>query len=149
MVRSRLALLGFALILGVSASAQDISIQVVLAAPLGTDVSHKGDAISAQVISPSALQGDTLLGKINDSRAGNKFTGTAVLSFSFDTLRHGNQTVPISAQVESVINSKGQQDVDDEGRVIRRNNSNLEKAAAGDRKSTRLNSSHRCISYAV
>ena len=131
MVRSPLALLGFALILGVSASAQDISIQVVLAAPLGTDVSHKGDAISAQVISPSALQGDTLLGKINDSRAGNKFTGTAVLSFSFDTLRHGNQTVPISAQVESVINSKGQQDVDDEGRVIRRNNSNLVKAAAG------------------
>ena len=102
-----------------------------LAAPLGTDVSHKGDAISAQVISPAALQGDVLVGKINESSSGNKLTGTATLSFSFDTLRHGGQVVPISAQVESITNSKGQQDVDEEGRVTRRSNSNLAKAAAG------------------
>lgn len=131
MVRSRLAGFGFALLLVGYASAQDINIQVELGAPLGTDVSHKGDAISARVISPSALQGDSVEGKVNESRSGNKLTGTAVLSFSFDTLRHGSQVVPISAKVESVTNSKGQQDVDEEGRVIRRNNSNLAKAAVG------------------
>ena len=131
MMRSRLAFLGFVLALVASASAQDINIQVELAAPLGTDVSRKGDAISARVISPSALQGDSVEGKVNESRSGNKFTGTAVLSFSFDMLRHGGQTVPISAKVESITNSKGQQDVDEEGRVIRRNNSNLVKAAVG------------------
>src|ERR1017187_3199584 len=87
MMRSRLAFLGFVLALVASASAQDINIQVELAAPLGTDVSHKGDAISARVISPAALRGDVLLGKINESRTGNKLTGTATLSFSFDTLR--------------------------------------------------------------
>jgi hypothetical protein len=44
--------------------------------------------------------------------------------------QHGAVATPISAEVKSLANSKGQMDVDEEGRIIRRG-SNLGKAAAG------------------
>ncbi len=122
--------LGFALLLGGAALAQDIDIQAELTAPLGTDISRKGDTVSARVLTPPALQGDIVEGKVRESKSGNKLTGQSVLSFSFDTLRHGGQAVPIAADVKSIVNSKGQTDVDEEGRVVRRS-SNLAKAAAG------------------
>ncbi len=130
-MRRNLAFLGFVLMLAGFVLAQDIDIQVQLTSPLDTQVSRKGDAVSAQVISPAALQGDIVQGKVNDSRSGNKFGGKAVLSFSFDTLKHGGQDIPLSAQIKSITNSKGQQDVDEEGRVVRGSSSNLLKAAAG------------------
>lgn len=122
--------LGFALLLGGAALAQDIDIQAELTAPLGTDISRKGDTVSARVLTPPALHGDIVEGKVRESKSGNKLTGQSVLSFSFDTLRHGGQAVPIAADVKSIVNSKGQTDVDEEGRVVRRS-SNLAKAAAG------------------
>jgi outer membrane protein OmpA-like peptidoglycan-associated protein len=122
--------LGLALLVGGAALAQDIDIQAELTAPLGTDISRKGDAVSARVITPLALQGDIVEGKVKESKSGNKLTGQSVLRFSFDTLRHGDQAVPIAADVKSLVNSKGQTDVDEEGRVVRRS-SNLAKAAAG------------------
>jgi outer membrane protein OmpA-like peptidoglycan-associated protein len=122
--------LGLALLVGGAALAQDIDIQAELTAPLGTDISRKGDAVSARVITPLALQGDIVEGKVKESKSGNKLTGQSVLRFSFDTLRHGDQAVPIAADVKSLVNSKGQTDVDEEGRVVRRS-SNLAKAAGG------------------
>ena len=122
--------LGLALLVGGAALAQDIDIQAELTAPLGTDISRKGDAVSARVITPLALQGDIVEGKVKESKSGNKLTGQSVLRFSFDTLRHGDQAVPIAANVKSIVNSKGQADVDEEGRVVRRS-SNLAKAAGG------------------
>ena len=130
-MRVREVCLGFALVLAGSALAQEIEIQAELTAPLGTDVSRKGDSITARVVSPPALQGDFLNGRVNESKPGGKLTGRAVLSFSFDTLLHGGQAVPISAQVKGLINSKGQPNVDEEGRAVSRANSNLAKAAVG------------------
>jgi OmpA-OmpF porin, OOP family len=119
------------LLLPAAAVAQDIEIQVELMNRIGTDVSHKGDFISGRVLSPPQLQGDMVDGKIADSRSGAKLGGKAVLSLSFDTLRHGGQSVPISAQVRSIANSKGQMNTDEEGRMVRGSMGNVGKAAGG------------------
>ncbi len=110
------------------AQAQDMQIQVELMNTLSSGTSRKGDLVSARVISPIALQGDIIEGKVTNSDSGSGLRGKSVLRFSFETLRHAGQTVPISSQVQSVTNSKGQADVDEEGYVIRKSN-NLAKVA--------------------
>jgi OOP family OmpA-OmpF porin len=119
------------LLLAAPALAEDVDILVNLTSPLGTNISHRGDPVSARVVRPQALQGDAVEGHVKESRAGGKFGGKSVLNFSFDTLRHGGQAIPISAQVESITNSKGQTDVDEEGRVVHRSTANWAKAAGG------------------
>ena len=114
-----------------AALAQDIEIQAELMNGIGTGTSRKGDLISARVIAPTALQGDILDGKVNDSKAGGKIGGRSVLSFSFETLRHGGQVIPLSAQVRSMANSKGQLNTDEEGRVVRGSSGNVGKVAGG------------------
>src|ERR1039458_7660002 len=51
--------------------------------------------------------------------------------FSFETLQHGGQPVEISTEIRAFRNSKGQAEVDEEGRVIRRGGGNTGKAVAG------------------
>lgn len=129
MQRSTLVLLAFA---GASLTvwAQEIPMTVDLQQPLSTNSSHKGDPVSARIIDPPALQGDTVTGHVTEVKTGNKFRGEAVLNFTFDTLQHSGTGIPISTQITGIANSKGQADVDEEGRVIRRT-SNVGKAAAG------------------
>ena len=130
-MRLRSALIGCLLLLAMAALAQDVEIQAELMNGIGTGTSRKGDLISARVLAPAALQGDMLDGKVNDSKAGGKIGGRSVLSFSFETLRHGGQAIPLSAQVRSVANSKGQMNADEEGRVIRGSSGNVGKVAGG------------------
>src|SRR4051812_6097554 len=92
--------LGLALCLSAAALAQNIELQVELLGPLGTQSSHKGDRVFARVVSPAALAGDTVEGKVTEVRSGNKLRGQSVLNFSFDTLQHGAVTAPISAEVK-------------------------------------------------
>src|ERR1019366_3157023 len=47
------------------------------------------------------------------------------------TLQHGGQPVEISTEIRAFRNSKGQAEVDEEGRVIRRGGGNTGKVAAG------------------
>jgi outer membrane protein OmpA-like peptidoglycan-associated protein len=108
--------------------AQEIRIQVELMNTIGSGTSKKGDLVSARVLSPAALQGDIIEGTVTNSDSGSGLRGKSVLRFSFETLRHSGQVVPISSQVQSVANSKGQADVDEEGYVIRKSN-NLAKVA--------------------
>jgi outer membrane protein OmpA-like peptidoglycan-associated protein len=115
---------------GGSALAQDVDIQVELQSPLGTQTSRKGDRVTARVVSPAALAGDIAEGTVTEVRSGSKLGGKAVLNFSFETIQHGGQAISVSTQIRSFTNSRGRADVDDEGRVIRKN-SNLGKAAAG------------------
>jgi OmpA-OmpF porin, OOP family len=120
----------FMLLLVPVAKAQELELQVELMNNLGTETSRKGDLISGRVLSPSVFQGDIMEGKVTNVKSGNKVKGESVLSFSFETLQHGGETVPISSQVKSIANSKGQVDVDEEGHVVRKSN-NLTKAAGG------------------
>ena len=108
----------------------DTEFQVTLLAPLSTETNRKGDKISAQVVSPQEFAGDTMEGEVKESKSGGKIKGKSVLNFSYQTLSHAGQEIPIESQVKSFINSKGQQNVDEEGRVIEKKN-NLGKAAIG------------------
>jgi outer membrane protein OmpA-like peptidoglycan-associated protein len=130
-MKLRSALIGCLLLPAMAAPAQDIEIQAELMNGIGTGTSRKGDLISARVVAPAALQGDMLDGKVNDSKAGGKIGGRSVLSFSFETLRHGGQAIPLSAKVQSIANSKGQMNTDEEGRVVRGSSGNVGKVAGG------------------
>ncbi len=110
--------------------AADMPFSVELTTPLSTSSNHKGDAVAARVISPPAFAGDALLGHVTESRQGNKLHGEAALNFSFDTLQHGGQDIAVEASIASISNSKGQANVDEEGRLLR-HSSNMSKLAAG------------------
>ena len=115
-MKSRVTLLAFALLLVTAVQAQEVELQVELMNGLGTGTSHKGDLVSARVLSPAALQGDIVEGKVGKVEQGG---GKAVLTFAFETLRHAGQAVPISSEIRSIANSKGQADVDENGNPIR------------------------------
>lgn len=109
---------------------QETEFRVKLLSPVDTETSRKGDKLTAQVNAPSAFAGDILEGQVRESKGGAKIKGNAVLNIAFETLNHGGQRIPIQASVKSVVNSQGKQDVDEEGRVVRKKNS-LGKAAVG------------------
>ncbi len=98
---------------------QNIELQAELLAPLGTNISNTGDPVMARVISPPAFAGDTLEGRVTESKAGGR---QASLRFTFETLKHGSEEVPVSTEITSITNSKGEANKDEEGRSVRRNN---------------------------
>jgi outer membrane protein OmpA-like peptidoglycan-associated protein len=108
-----------------------MELKVELMGPLGTKTSHKGDRVFARVIQPDGLKGDTVEGAVIEVHSGGKLHGNSVLNFSFETLQHGGQQVPISTEIRAFRNSKGQAEVDEEGRIIRRGGGNTGKAVAG------------------
>lgn len=111
--------------------AQDMPFTVQLTTPLSTSRNRKGDAVTAQVMDPAQFRGDTVQGQVTQSKPGGKFRGQAVLNFNFDTLQHAGMAVPISSSITTIFNSKGQANVDEEGRVVHSSSSNIAKAAAG------------------
>ena len=110
--------------------AQDMPFSVRLLTPISTAGNHKGDPVRAVVFQPAKFEGDMLEGHITELKEGNKIHGESVLNFNFDQLQHGGHGVPISSSITSITNSKGQANVDEEGRVVRKS-SNVGKAAAG------------------
>ena len=112
------------------AAAQELVFKVQLRSPLSTEKNHKGDAVMAIVVSPDAFKNDLMEGKVTEVKSGSKLRGQSVLNFTFETIQHTGQTVPVSSSITSMANSKGDENVDEEGRVIRKG-SNLGKAAAG------------------
>jgi len=120
-----------ALLLSGAALAQEMELQVELMGPLGTKTSHRGDRVFGRVAQPDCFKGDNVEGTVKDVRSGGKLRGSSVLNFSFETLTHAGQAIPINTQVRSFRNSQGQADVDEEGRVIRRGGGNSGKAVAG------------------
>jgi hypothetical protein len=104
--------------------------RVKLLAPLSTQNNKKGDKLSAQVTAPQEFAGGFLEGEVKEVKNGGKIKGKSVLNFTFNTFNKDGNSIPIDSQVKSVANSKGQQNVDEEGRIIEKKN-NLGKAAAG------------------
>ena len=110
---------------------QDIEIQIELSNQVGTATSWKGDLVAGRVLSPASLVGDTVDGKVTESRSGAKMGGQSVLTIQFDTLRHGGAAIPINTQLKSVANSRGNPNMGEEGRVLRRAGGNVARASTG------------------
>ena len=110
--------------------APDTEVRVKLLAPLSTETNRKGDKITAQVVSPQQFAGDIMEGEVRESKSGGKVRGKSILNFTFHTLNHGGNAVPVDSQIKALINSRGQQNVDEEGRVVEKK-SNVGKAVAG------------------
>lgn len=103
---------------------------VKLLAPLSTKTNEAGDKISAQVVDPPGFKGDMVSGEVKKVKNGGKIHGTSVLNFIFDKLYHQDKTITIESNVLSLINSHGQENVDEEGQVIDKKN-NIGKVALG------------------
>jgi outer membrane protein OmpA-like peptidoglycan-associated protein len=110
---------GFAGAMAAMAAAAEIPMAVQLNNPLSMASAHKGDPITAYVASPDSLKGDTIQGKVTQV---NSSRGQAVLEFTFNVLHHGHTDVAITANIQSVWNSNGQQAVDEKGQSLRASN---------------------------
>jgi hypothetical protein len=106
---------------------QETEFRVRLLSPISTETSHKGDKITAQVISPDSHSACYMEGQVRESKGGKS---KSVLSFYFDTFENMNHSekIHIASQIKSLANSQGKKDVDDEGNVVKKTN-NLRKAA--------------------
>ena len=110
-------------------NSQDTDLCVKLLTPISTETSRKGDKITAQVIGPQGFNGDILEGTVRNSTSGGKVHGKSVLNFTFETLHHQKQAIPVQATVKQLFNSQGKQDVDEEGQIVQKK-SNVGKLAA-------------------
>jgi hypothetical protein len=108
----------------------DTDFRVKLLGPLSTKTSQVDDQITAQVISPQRFSGDIMEGRVTEVKSSGKMKGQSVLNFTFETVHHGGRNIAVQSSVLSVTNSKGQQDVDEEGRIVKKTN-NIGKAALG------------------
>lgn len=109
--------------------AKDTEMKVKLTAPVSTATNQKGDKISAMVMAPEPFRGAVMEGEIRESKSGNKFKGKSTLLFAFQTLVLSDGTqVPVTSDVKSFTNSKGQQNTDEEGFLVEKKN-NLGKMA--------------------
>jgi hypothetical protein len=87
--------------------------------PLSASANKKGDKFTLQVLEPAAYKEALIEAEVTKSKAAGKVSGKSELLFSFNTLTLNNgTTLPITADLTSVSNSKGVADVDEEGRVI-------------------------------
>jgi outer membrane protein OmpA-like peptidoglycan-associated protein len=112
--------------------AQEVEFQVELMNRVGTETSRKGDLVSARIIAPASFQGNMLEGKITESISGAKVRGDSILDIDFDMMRHANMVTPLSSRIKSVSNSKGNVNVDEEGRIVgRAGNSNQSSRTSG------------------
>jgi OmpA-OmpF porin, OOP family len=116
----KMKLIWAALLLAGMAQAQDMEFQVELINRVGTETSRKGDLVSARIVSPASFKGSMIEGKITESTSGAKSNGESVLNIAFDMLRHNDIATPINSRIKSVANSKGQVNIDENGRMISR-----------------------------
>jgi hypothetical protein len=87
--------------------------------PLSASGNKKGDRFTLQVLQPDNYKGAMIEGEIANAKAAGRVSGKSELLFRFDklTLASG-QVIPITADLQSVRNSQGNENVDEEGHVI-------------------------------
>jgi outer membrane protein OmpA-like peptidoglycan-associated protein len=88
-----------------------------------------------QISSPDAMKGDTLLGTISQTSSSR---GQSSVTFTFNTLRHGNENISVSASLQGVSNSKGQPAVDENGHALRATNTAGAKPASASKFGSQL-----------
>lgn len=106
---------------------QQKEFRVKLLSQVSTETNQKGDAVTAQVISPQEYAGYFMEGQVRNLKKGK---GKSSLALSFDTLEMADHSgkIAIRSWILSVVNSKGAANVDEEGTVIKKTN-NLGRTA--------------------
>lgn len=87
--------------------------------PLSASVNKKGDRFTLLVLEPQDYRNAQIEGEVEKAKASGKVKGKSEFRFGFDKLLLADGTeIPISADLVSVANSQGVEDVDEEGHVI-------------------------------
>lgn len=81
----------------------------------------KGDKIAAEVVTPSRFAGGVVEGDVVEAKAAGKVNGTSSLNLAFRTLNFDGAAYRMSCSIKGFQNSKGQRNVDEEGRVVKHN----------------------------
>ena len=96
----------------------DTEIRINMTTAMSSRLNKPGDTISGVVTSPEQFRGATVEGEIRTAKSSGKVNKTSVLDFVFQSVTFQGKTIPVAAQVKSVVNSNGKENVDEEGRVI-------------------------------
>lgn len=86
--------------------------------PLSASTNQKGDVFTLQVLEPEQFKGNMIEGEVLKAKASGKVKGKSELAFKFRSLVLADRQIPIDADLVGVSNSKGVQNVDEEGHVI-------------------------------
>ena len=112
----------------------DVAFRVRLTSDISSKTSKPGDEVTGQVVEPANYKNWLVEGKVNQvkQKGGLAMHKQSELLFSFQTLTNpkGTIVIPVSAQVTTYQNSKGQQNTDDEGNIIQTNKSETLTGAA-------------------
>jgi len=111
---------------------QNASFVVRLLSPISTKTSSEGDMFTALVEQPAEYQGAVFEGKITRLKKPKKGVGKgkAEIVFQFESVTFRGKTVPVTADLKDVVNSKGVKGVDEEGQVIGRTSNKKRIGAA-------------------
>lgn len=90
---------------------------VKLLTPISTKTANRGDTFTTEVLSPANFRGGLIKAKVTKVQRPRR-RRKAEISFAFDKLDFRGEEYLINANVQSVTNSKGVKNVDDEGEVI-------------------------------
>lgn len=110
------------------AQPQPVPFRVQLTQPLSTKANQKGDKVTAVVLEPAAFKGGILEGTVKEVKSGGAMTKESVLNFGFGMLHANGKDIPVRSDVTKFYNSKGQENADEEGRIVKKKN-DLAKAA--------------------
>jgi OmpA-OmpF porin, OOP family len=117
-----------------AAIAQD-SFTIKLSMPLSAATNHKGDPVRGAVVTPAALQGDTLQGQITETKTSR---AQSIVQFNLVSLLHQGVSVPVAATVTSISNSQGQEGVDEQSHPFTASNPAPAESQAKSRLGSRL-----------
>jgi outer membrane protein OmpA-like peptidoglycan-associated protein len=98
------------------AASQEISMSVRLTSTLNVSAAPVGQPITGEVLSPDSFKGDAVKGKVTQAKVSH---GTATVEFQIEYIHHGGFDYAVMAKIVSVQNSKGQQNLDEQGQPLR------------------------------
>jgi hypothetical protein len=107
---------------------QPVPFKVQLTQPLSTKANQKGDKVVAMVLEPEPFKGAILEGTVKEAKGSGDITKESVLNFGFGVLHHNGRSFPVRSEVTKFYNSKGQENADEEGQIIKKRN-DIGKAA--------------------
>jgi hypothetical protein len=99
---------------------QPVLLKVQLTQALSTKANKRGDKVVAVVLQPSTFKGAILEGTVTEVKSGGRIKKESVLNFGFGVLNQNGKTIPVRTDVTKFYNSKGQENADEEGRIVKK-----------------------------